>query len=554
MMLSPTPFPITLAPIDGEGLGGYVLRLARLTARGTPTAFLRDFCEMPATQPFRPWERRAITTLAPKLAAFAECSGDALVDRLQALRETHHAVNPCRIIENGELQRPRLCTRCVTEESFLPYSWQLAHTTHCERHQTLLKSACPACGSAFTWHSLILSQCPRCNVAWRELDEDSNEEGSVCDGVLEPSAADVDRLYLAYLNCASAHALTLWGSEHFPEEATTVTRRMLAAQAVVFTDAGNQHLREQASRALQAHVPAWKSIRKGVDGSIAALRSNRTLEVDLAPLVAPDVAASTKIFPKRIRTTSPRAESLPFVVESRWCSELLGLRGTASTRLAGLGVLEALNRSGRLGFQLFDMGVVYQTMADWHARQSGALPEDAIDLDEAGRLGRLWRLSRCEIIKAAHDGLVRYQLGDSLDFTPAGFRVSRSDVIAHGQKAFEAKPEETLLRANILSMLDISDLILSVLCRSGLLRSALRAAPGEVVTHRAVTTLLQNVRFAKREAALNGTSVEEAWDRILADGAKPLELTTSHTGVDKRVAVCKHWLKQPKRDWRDLAA
>ncbi|MCK8515861.1 TniQ family protein [Methylonatrum kenyense] len=553
-MSPPTPLPITLAPIDGEGLGGFVLRLARLTVRGTPTAFFRDFCDMPATQPFRPWERRAITTLAPRLAPFAECSADALVDRWQVLRETHHAVNPHRIIENGELPRPKLCTSCLTEESFLPYSWQLAHTTHCARHETVLKTACPACGAAFTWHSLILSQCPRCDVAWRDLDKDRDDEGNICESVLEPSPDDVDRLYRAYLHCASPHALLLWGSEHFPEEATTVTRRMLAAQAVVFTDAGNQHLREQASRALQTHVPAWEGLREDVDGRIVALRSDRTLAVDLAPLVGPDIPASNRIFPKRMRTISLRAESLPFVVESGPCSNLLGLRGDASAQLADLGVFEPLNPLSRADLRLFDMEVVYQTMADWHARQTGPLPEDAIDLDEAARLGRLWRLSRCDIIKAAHDGLVRHHLGDSLDFTPEVFCVSRSDVIAHGQEAFEANPEETLLRVNILRMLDISERILAALCREGLLQSARRAAPGEVVTHGAITTLLQHVRFAKREAALNGTSVEEAWDRILADGAKPLDLPRNKGGGERRVAVSSDWFDQPKRSWRDLAA
>ncbi len=159
MLADLAPLPVTIAPVAGEALDGYLERLGaanalphpvlvqRLSEAGAPTAFL-------ATAPA---ERlianlAALTGLDPVALRCCTLAGMVGIDTTgldPANKNTWR-----RVAARGwpPVHGTALCPRCLDEDGVWQLRWRHPWVTTCSRHDCWLLERCPTCGKPFRSH------------------------------------------------------------------------------------------------------------------------------------------------------------------------------------------------------------------------------------------------------------------------------------------------------------------------------------------------------------------------------------------------------------------
>ena len=159
MLADLTPLPVTIAPVAGEALDGYLERLGaanalphpvlvqRLSEAGAPTAFLsvapaeRLITNLAALTGLDPVALRCCT-----LAAMVGIDTDGLDP---ANKNTWR-----RVAARGwpPAHGTALCPRCLDDDGIWQLSWRHPWVTTCTEHRLWLIDHCPTCGSRFRSH------------------------------------------------------------------------------------------------------------------------------------------------------------------------------------------------------------------------------------------------------------------------------------------------------------------------------------------------------------------------------------------------------------------
>lgn len=142
-----------IAPMPGESLGHYLGRFRRANCLSQSAlaelvlidARLLRGLEMPSLgQPLT-------TEQLKKLCSFLRLSEAQLAAMLPPVRSHLHLAT-------------RLCPECYADALIHRREWQCAGVKQCDRHDTPLLTACPACGTVFRVPALWESGC--CERCW----------------------------------------------------------------------------------------------------------------------------------------------------------------------------------------------------------------------------------------------------------------------------------------------------------------------------------------------------------------------------------------------------
>ena len=159
MLADLTPLPVTIAPVAGEALDGYLERLGaanalphpalvqRLSEAGAPTAFL-------SVAPAEPLiaNLAALTGLDP--VALRCCTLASMVgvdtDGLDPANKNTWR----RVAARGwpPAHGTALCPRCLDDDGIWRLSWRHPWVTTCTQHRLWLIDHCPTCGRRFRSH------------------------------------------------------------------------------------------------------------------------------------------------------------------------------------------------------------------------------------------------------------------------------------------------------------------------------------------------------------------------------------------------------------------
>lgn len=159
MLADLTPLPVTIAPVAGEALDGYLERLGaanalprpalvqRLSQAGAPTAFL---------------------TIAPAEPLIANLAALTSLDTVALWRCTlasmvgidTYGLDPAnkntwrRVAARGwpPAHGTALCPRCLDDDGIWQLSWRHPWVTTCTEHRLWLIDHCPTCGRRFRSH------------------------------------------------------------------------------------------------------------------------------------------------------------------------------------------------------------------------------------------------------------------------------------------------------------------------------------------------------------------------------------------------------------------
>lgn len=163
MLADLTPLPVTIAPVAGEALDGYLERLGaanalprpalvqRLSQAGAPTAFLTIAPAAPLIA-----NLAALTRLDP--VALRCCTLASMVgidtDGLDPANKNTWR----RVAARGwpPVHGTALCPRCLDEDGIWQLSWRHPWVTTCTEHRLWLVDLCPTCGRRFRSHRTLL--------------------------------------------------------------------------------------------------------------------------------------------------------------------------------------------------------------------------------------------------------------------------------------------------------------------------------------------------------------------------------------------------------------
>jgi hypothetical protein len=197
------------APFPTESLFGYILRLSQENGYSTPWSLF-------LTAGMEQHEIRGTGIKITKLAKIANrCSAE-----LEAIAYCVAGSRLCRLLRQRlvvtdlDLNKPKLCTQCVSEKNFIEAHWDLTLMTGCPVHRQSLLSSCPSCGHPLRWFRRGLLEC-QCGADLRngDLQPISLAEASLLDVIrtralrLAPSVENPSGLPLSDLWSMDLRAL-----------------------------------------------------------------------------------------------------------------------------------------------------------------------------------------------------------------------------------------------------------------------------------------------------------------------------------------------------------
>lgn len=158
------PLVGTPAPIPGESLLAYLLRLADTNGHGSPGAFLRYAKVSEA-------DLRTIRIPLEAVAAVVGCPPETIehmhyVTKAEGRRGNHLRINghPISTLYT-RLRSTPICVDCVLEDGFVGAYWHARHAVACPRHGTRPLTACPHCRRKLSWFRPGLLRC-KCGYAF----------------------------------------------------------------------------------------------------------------------------------------------------------------------------------------------------------------------------------------------------------------------------------------------------------------------------------------------------------------------------------------------------
>jgi hypothetical protein len=153
-------------PVPGESLNGFLLRIGKVNCIFEPSEIFEYLECKQSKRRYKGWHE----TITDDLLV-------ALEERLERpIRYlTRHFALRDRLKWNDVLDRmirdvhygyPRVCPQCVAESGILDWRWNLAITSTCPKHSTLLVSKCPNCEKSLKWSASLLIGCHGCETRW----------------------------------------------------------------------------------------------------------------------------------------------------------------------------------------------------------------------------------------------------------------------------------------------------------------------------------------------------------------------------------------------------
>jgi len=157
-------------PIPGESLNGFLLRIGKVNCLFQPSEIFEDLRCQQSTCRYKGWHETLRDNLVLALEERLErpirhlLGHFALVDSLTWADESN------RLIQDVHYGHPRICPQCVAEGGILDWRWNLAITSTCPKHSTLLVTKCPNCNKSLKWSASLLIGCSGCEQRWGEME------------------------------------------------------------------------------------------------------------------------------------------------------------------------------------------------------------------------------------------------------------------------------------------------------------------------------------------------------------------------------------------------
>lgn len=159
-------FPLSISPKNGEGLRGYLLRLAAQNGFQTISDILEILgFEKKNFRQIQIYNKREL--IVRHLRTMIENNSENLLQ--------HFEVNRPTLIDDNSFKQnlnssPTICTQCIREEGIINEAWLEPHNTHCAIHNCLLTIACPSCNQTLSWNFDIFEGCNCCGVRWHDIE------------------------------------------------------------------------------------------------------------------------------------------------------------------------------------------------------------------------------------------------------------------------------------------------------------------------------------------------------------------------------------------------
>lgn len=157
-------------PVSGESLNGFLLRIGKVNCMFEPSEIFEFLKCQQSTMRYKGWYETTEDGLVLALEERLErpirhlLGHIALVERLKWTDELN------RMIRDVRYGYPRICPQCVAERGILDWRWNLAITSTCPKHSTLLVSKCPNCDKSLKWSASLLIGCYGCEKRWGDIE------------------------------------------------------------------------------------------------------------------------------------------------------------------------------------------------------------------------------------------------------------------------------------------------------------------------------------------------------------------------------------------------
>lgn len=160
-------FGVRPYPAGGEGLSGYLLRLAELNGLVSLDEVVA-ICSSKVSNRGKP-ERWSLSHVGEIMDGLSQRLGRDCEAEAQQFEHQHTVQgieDPIRMVRDLRVSTPRFCIDCLLENEFLDWRWSLGHLAHCPVHRAPLIDTCPSCQSRLPWASELLRKCPNCKTLW----------------------------------------------------------------------------------------------------------------------------------------------------------------------------------------------------------------------------------------------------------------------------------------------------------------------------------------------------------------------------------------------------
>lgn len=156
--MSVSRLPLRLAPIKGESLPGFMIRLAERNGVSSPQTIAKALGS--------PYSTLQAAALGPfDLQSVADGAG-VPIERLARMTywPKGHG-NELRFLEATvdvemiSLKQRKACPSCLSEEPFHRAAWDLRLVTACPAHKVRLISTCQECGRRLRWQTASITKC-----------------------------------------------------------------------------------------------------------------------------------------------------------------------------------------------------------------------------------------------------------------------------------------------------------------------------------------------------------------------------------------------------------
>ena len=156
--MSVSRLPLRLAPIKGESLPGFMIRLAERNGVSTPQTIAKALGS--------PYSTLQAAALGPFNLQPVSDGADVPIETLASMTYWHtgsgNEVGFLEVTVDQEmisLKHRKACPSCLSEESFHRAVWDLRLVTACPVHQVRLICTCQECGRRLRWQTAGIANC-----------------------------------------------------------------------------------------------------------------------------------------------------------------------------------------------------------------------------------------------------------------------------------------------------------------------------------------------------------------------------------------------------------
>lgn len=522
--------PFRPLPHPDESLPGYSIRLTSTYGFRSPDSFARQVFgySLPSTLSDK---SISIDRWLASLEASIGSSPGKLGDHFAQLREQHRCEDPRRIIRDIVVSSPRVCEHCISEKHYHCFEWQVGHHIVCNSHHSAILDYCPECDSTLKWDENLLHGCGTCGYQWGTRSKALGNEDLSNYSLAQQITPDLAGLYQAYLHSAFIEGHSIWPRARLPYHPHKHFRMMQSAYRMVCDRWWNRRVAERFTPTDHTN-PFRRSLVR-----VRSLRLEKLLNPIASSRLSFEEIESTVVSDPSLVIPKKHQRHLDTVVaedisEADTVAEVLGISIHQVNQLVSRGILHCQSTTQILRDRVFDLSRVGQDISDLLTKAHTTSIDDVTDLDleDAEGVAQRFGFDLVDCIDWLHSESLRFALVEN-PACLAGIRVRRKDLInCCESKLSKRADDEQLDRLTVMKMLGVPEAVLDFLGKEGVLPSERWYGPGIRYELKTVKGLLNRYRIARRESAIWGIPVSDAWKQLNRPGTNILlkELPGGH--------------------------